>query len=79
MAQDVHDEFARIGNEGLAELVRDHPDRFAGFCACVALNDVDRALEEIDYAFDELGAALVDMDQRRTLGKSVVHVREAAQ
>ncbi|MGV3562399.1 MAG: zinc-binding dehydrogenase, partial [Nocardioides sp.] len=31
------------------------------------------------YAFDELGTALVDMDQRRTLGKSVVHVREAGQ
>jgi predicted TIM-barrel fold metal-dependent hydrolase len=49
-------EFARIGNEGLAELVRDHPDRFAGFCAAVSLNDVDRAIEEVDYAFDELGA-----------------------
>lgn len=49
-------EFARIGNDGLAGLVRDHPDRFAGFCAAVALNDVDRALEEVDYAFDELGA-----------------------
>jgi NADPH2:quinone reductase len=27
------------------------------------------------YRFEELGQALVDMDQRRTLGKSVVRVR----
>ncbi|MFE0025622.1 amidohydrolase family protein [Amycolatopsis sp. NPDC059021] len=49
-------EFARLGNEGLAELVAAHPGRFAGFCAAVALNDVDRALEEIDFSFTELGA-----------------------
>ena len=54
-------EMARIGNEGLAELVRDHPDRFAGFCAAVALNDVDRAIEEIDYAFGELDAVGVQI------------------
>lgn len=49
-------EMARIANNGMAELVRDHPDRFAGFCAAVSLDDVDRALEEVDYAFNELGA-----------------------
>jgi NADPH2:quinone reductase len=27
------------------------------------------------YSFEEFGAALVDMDERRTLGKSVVRVR----
>jgi NADPH2:quinone reductase len=27
------------------------------------------------YRFEEFGQALVDMDQRRTLGKSVVRVR----
>jgi uncharacterized protein len=49
-------EMARIANDGLAEMVQDHPDRFEGFCAAVSLDDVDRALEEVDYAFDQLGA-----------------------
>ncbi|TFB82317.1 amidohydrolase [Cryobacterium flavum] len=49
-------EMARIANEGLAKLVADHPDRFAGFCAAVSLDDVDRAIEEAEYAFTELGA-----------------------
>jgi NADPH2:quinone reductase len=29
------------------------------------------------YALEDFGRALVEMDERRTLGKSVVHVREA--
>ncbi|GAA4544237.1 amidohydrolase family protein [Amycolatopsis samaneae] len=49
-------EFARLANEELAGLVARHPDRFAGFCGAVALNDVDRALAEIDFCFGELGA-----------------------
>ena len=49
-------DMSRIANDGLAELVSDHPDRFAGFCAAVSLDDPDRAIEEARYAFDELGA-----------------------
>jgi aminocarboxymuconate-semialdehyde decarboxylase len=49
-------EFARIGNEGLAELVRSHPDRFAGFVACLPMNDPDAAALEIEHACGELGA-----------------------
>lgn len=49
-------ELARIANEGLAELVRDHPDRFVGFTACVPLDDPDAAVEEYRYAARELGA-----------------------
>jgi predicted TIM-barrel fold metal-dependent hydrolase len=41
--------------------VRDHPDRFAWFCAAVSLSDVDTALAELDYAFDELGAVGVQI------------------
>lgn len=48
--------FARIGNEGLAEMTRKYPDRFAGFTACVSLSDVDRAIDEARYAVNELGA-----------------------
>jgi predicted TIM-barrel fold metal-dependent hydrolase len=49
-------EMARLGNESMAELVRDHPDRFIGFCACVPMEDPDAAVAELDYAVDELGA-----------------------
>jgi uncharacterized protein len=52
----VSREFARVGNEGLAQLVAEHPDRFAGFTAVVPLNDVEAAVAEADYACNELGA-----------------------
>ena len=52
---------SRIANDGLAELADQHPDRFAGFCAAVSLDDVDRALEEVDYAFNVLGAVGVQI------------------
>lgn len=49
-------EMARIGNESMAELVAKHPDRFAGFMACVSLDDPERAVEEAEYAIGQLGA-----------------------
>lgn len=49
-------EMARIANDGLAEMVANNPDRFAGFCAAVSLDDVDSAIEEAKRAFDDLGA-----------------------
>ncbi len=53
---EVSREFARVGNESLAELVQRHPERFAGFVACMPMNDVEGVLDEIDYACGELGA-----------------------
>jgi aminocarboxymuconate-semialdehyde decarboxylase len=53
---DVAREMARIGNESLAELVRSHPDRFAGFMACVPMDDPEAAVAELDYAVTGLGA-----------------------
>ena len=44
---------ARKLNDELAAIVADRPDRFGGF-ATLALPDVDAALEEIAYAFDQL-------------------------
>jgi aminocarboxymuconate-semialdehyde decarboxylase len=44
---------ARRCNELAAELIRDRPDRFAGF-ACLPLPDVDGALAELAYALDDL-------------------------
>ncbi|SEE29635.1 Predicted metal-dependent hydrolase, TIM-barrel fold [Streptomyces misionensis] len=46
---------AREVNEEGARIVRDHPGRF-GLFASLPLPDVDGALAEIAYAFDELGA-----------------------
>ena len=44
---------ARRCNELAAELIRDRPDRFAGF-ACLPLPDVDGSLAELAYALDVL-------------------------
>jgi uncharacterized protein len=49
-------EFAKVGNEGLARLVAEHPDRFAGFVAQLPMNDPEGTLEAIDHACGELGA-----------------------
>ncbi len=49
-------DLARAVNDELADLVRDHPDRFAGFAAELPLNDVDASLEELDRAVHDLGA-----------------------
>jgi predicted TIM-barrel fold metal-dependent hydrolase len=49
-------QMSRIGNEAMAELVRAHPDRFAGFTACVPMDDPDAAVAEFEYAVRELGA-----------------------
>lgn len=46
---------ARRVNEFAAELTREHPGRFGNF-ASLPLPDVDGSLEEIAFAFDELGA-----------------------
>ena len=53
---EVSKEMARLANEGLAELVRDHPDRFVGFCAAVPLDDPDASVEEYEYARNQLGS-----------------------
>ncbi len=46
-------DLARRCNEILADLVRDHPQRFGAF-AILPLPNVDAALHEIEYAFDTL-------------------------
>lgn len=52
----VSAELARIGNDAMAELVDEHPDRFVGFAAQVQMNDVELGLREIDRAVGELDA-----------------------
>lgn len=47
---------ARCANDGLADLVSRHPDRFPAFVATVALNNVDDAVAEAKRAVRKLGA-----------------------
>jgi predicted TIM-barrel fold metal-dependent hydrolase len=54
-------ELARIANDGMAELVEKHPDRFPGFVAALPMNNPDAAVEEIDRAILRLGAAGVQI------------------
>jgi predicted TIM-barrel fold metal-dependent hydrolase len=54
-------EMAKIGNDGMAELVAKHPDRFPAFIASLPMNDPDGLLEEAERAVEELGAVGVQV------------------
>jgi aminocarboxymuconate-semialdehyde decarboxylase len=47
---------ARLANDGMAELVERHPDRFPGFAASLPMNNPDAALAELGRAVRDLGA-----------------------
>ena len=47
---------ARLANDGMAALCRQHPDRFPSFIASMPMNNPDEAVKEIDRAIGELGA-----------------------
>jgi len=49
-------EYARIANDGLAELCRKYPDRFPCFIASMPMNNVGACLQEMDRAIRDLGA-----------------------
>ncbi|RLG31012.1 amidohydrolase [Methanosarcinales archaeon] len=48
-------ELSKVANDELAELVQKYPDRFVGAVACLPMNDIDAALEEVDRSIKELG------------------------
>ncbi len=54
-------ELARLANDGMAELVREHRDRFAGFIAALPMNDPEGLLQETRRAIRELGAVGVQV------------------
>ena len=54
-------ELARLANDGMAELVRKHRDRFAGFIAALPMNDPEGLLKETRRAIRELGAVGVQV------------------
>src|SRR6266851_3941631 len=49
-------ELARFVNDQMAQLCRQHPDRFPAFVASLPMNNVEASLTEIDRAVGELGA-----------------------
>jgi predicted TIM-barrel fold metal-dependent hydrolase len=49
-------DLAQRGNDGMAELVDRHPDRFPGFIASLPMNDVDAAMQELERSISALGA-----------------------
>jgi aminocarboxymuconate-semialdehyde decarboxylase len=53
------EEFARLGNDGMAELVHKHPDQFCGFLASLPMNS-DNAWKEAERAF-QLGANAIQL------------------
>jgi predicted TIM-barrel fold metal-dependent hydrolase len=58
--QDAID-LARAANDGMAELVARHPDRFPAFVASLPLGDPDAALAETARAVEGLGARGIQM------------------
>lgn len=49
-------ELARLANDGMAEICRQHPDRFPAWVASLPMNNVPAALEEMTRAIEVLGA-----------------------
>jgi len=54
-------DMARLANDGMAELVSRHPDRFPGFVASLPMNDPEGLLREAVRAVGELGAVGVQV------------------
>jgi uncharacterized protein len=57
----VSTDLARVANDGMAELVRRHPDRFPAFIASLPMNDPDGLLREARRAVRDLGAVGVQV------------------
>ena len=49
-------DLARVANDGMADLVRRHPDRFAAFVAALPMHEVEASVAEGRRAMIELGA-----------------------
>lgn len=47
-------DLARLANDEMAELVVKYPDRFVGAVACLPMNDMEAALQEVDRAIVDL-------------------------
>jgi predicted TIM-barrel fold metal-dependent hydrolase len=58
---DVSADMARLANDGMAELVANHPDRFPGFIASLPMNNPEGLLDEARRAVIDLKAAGVQV------------------
>ncbi|MBZ5605310.1 MAG: amidohydrolase [Acidobacteriia bacterium] len=58
---DVAAVLAEMANDGMAELVAHHRDRFPAFVAALPMNDPDAAMKELDRALTHLGAVGVQL------------------
>jgi predicted TIM-barrel fold metal-dependent hydrolase len=54
-------DLARLANDGMAEIVAVHPDRFPAFVASLPMNNPEAALRELARAIDALGATGVQI------------------
>src|SRR5581483_2473214 len=54
-------ELSRIAHDEMAGLVARMPDRFVGAAACIPMNDVDRAVAELERAVRQLGHRAVQI------------------
>ena len=52
---------AEMANDGMAELVARHPDRFPAFAAALPMNNPDRAVAELHRAMKDLGARAIQI------------------
>jgi predicted TIM-barrel fold metal-dependent hydrolase len=48
-------ELAKMANDGMAELVKEHPDTYIAAIGCLPMNNMDAALKEADRCINELG------------------------
>jgi predicted TIM-barrel fold metal-dependent hydrolase len=64
-------DLARSANDGMAELVARHPERFPGFVAALPYSDPDAAMLEARRAVDELGARGIQIFSN-VLGKPMI-------
>ena len=53
---DLSPEFARVANDGMAQMCLKWPRQFPAFVASLPMNNIPEALKEMDRAIDELGA-----------------------
>ena len=58
---EVSTQLAQAANDGMADLVRRHPDRFPGFVASLAMNAPDDIVTEAHRAINDLGACGVQV------------------
>ncbi len=67
-APPVSTDLAKLANDGMADLVRKHPQRFPAFVASLPMNDPEGLIEEANRAINQLGAVGVHVPTN-VLGK----------